>query len=523
MVKNIFIFILSAIPFLVCAKSTIGVDGLYYNLDTDKKEAEVASANYSGYVKIPESFVYEGETYQVTSIGYYAFGNGELTSVDIPKTIKKVDDLAFGYCRNLSYVNISNIEAWCKIEFSWNDSNPIVRSHCLFLNGVEITDLIIPEGITSINNYAFDGWSNLKSVIIPGSVTSVGVQAFNGCTGLTSIILPNSITSINHSAFSGCTGLTSVILPNAITSINQDTFAGCTALKNITIPSNVQNIQFNAFKNSGLESITIPEGVTEIQSEAFMNCQNLYSVILPSSIKTIGNNVFSCPKLTVVYCYSKDIPNTSETAFGSNYEWDNNSIWNGTLYVPSESVNMYKRISPWSYFGNIIEIKSEGGDSHKCSTPTICYQNGKLMFHSAPDGVSFQYSITDSDIKTGSSQEVELDVTYNISVYATKEGYESSETATATLCWIDVEPKTEGIENGLAQVRANPVLIQANNGKITVNGADDGTNVSVYSTNGVLSGTAISHNGSAVINTNFQVGSVAIVKIGDKSVKIVLK
>ena len=113
--------------------------------------------------------------------------------------------------------------------------------------------------------------------------------------------------------------------------------------------------------------------------------------------------------------------------------------------------------------------------------------------------------------------------TYNINVYATKVGCENSETATATLCWIDVEPKTEGIENNVAQVRVNAVLIQSESGKITVNGAGDGTNVSVYGTNGVLSGTAISNNGNAVVNTHLQMGSVAIVKIGEKTVKVIIR
>ena len=99
----------------------------------------------------------------------------------------------------------------------------------------------------------------------------------------------------------------------------------------------------------------------------------------------------------------------------------------------------------------------------------------------------------------------------------------NSETATATLCWIDVEPKTEGIENNVAQVRVNAVLIQSESGKITVNGAGDGTNVSVYGTNGVLSGTAISNNGNAVVNTHLQMGSVAIVKIGEKTVKVIIR
>lgn len=107
--------------------------------------------------------------------------------------------------------------------------------------------------------------------------------------------------------------------------------------------------------------------------------------------------------------------------------------------------------------------------------------------------------------------------------FASKTGYDNSETATATLCWIDVDPKTEGIENGISQVRANAVLIQTQNGQITVSGADDGTKISVFETNGRQIGSAISHGTIAHINSNLLSGSIAIVKIGEKSVKIMVR
>ena len=145
------------------------------------------------------------------------------------------------------------------------------------------------------------------------------------------------------------------------------------------------------------------------------------------------------------------------------------------------------------------------------------------MFTCATEGATCYYSITDSDIKAGSENEVQLTATYNISVFAAKTGCQNSETATATLCWIDVAPKTEGITNGVAQIPANAVLIQTVGGAINVQGVDDGTQIQVYSINGTQAGTAISQHGVATINTSLQSGSVAIVKIGDRGVKVVLK
>ena len=159
----------------------------------------------------------------------------------------------------------------------------------------------------------------------------------------------------------------------------------------------------------------------------------------------------------------------------------------------------------------------------KCEKPTIGYENGKLTFASSTEGATYQYTITDDDIKAGSGNEVQLAVTYNISVYATKEGYDNSETATATLCWIDAAPQTEGITDGMAQIAARPVLVKTDNGFITVEGVDDKTNVSIYTTDGKQLGSAISKNNVATIATSIQPGSIAIVKVGDKAIRVIMK
>ena len=155
--------------------------------------------------------------------------------------------------------------------------------------------------------------------------------------------------------------------------------------------------------------------------------------------------------------------------------------------------------------------------------PTISYENGKLTFSCATDGAVCQYSITDTDIKAGSGNEVQLGVTYNISVFAAKAGYKNSETATATLCWIDQQPQTEGITNGIANIPANAVLIQSEGGTIKVQGCNEGEQVSVYGINGTQAGSSFSQNGAAIVNTNLQPGSIAIVKVGEKSIKVVMK
>lgn len=118
---------------------------------------------------------------------------------------------------------------------------------------------------------------------------------------------------------------------------------------------------------------------------------------------------------------------------------------------------------------------------------------------------------------------VNLSVTYTVSVYATKAGYENSETAIATLCWIDVDPKTEGIDNGVANVKAMPVLIQGEDGVLHISGTPEGTVISAYDIGGQLVGSTKASSNTPVISTTLPQGSIAIVKIGDKAVKVLMK
>ena len=351
------------------------------------------------------------------------------------------------------------------------------------------------------------------------------LNIFSGCSGLTSVTIGSGVTSIGNNAFHGCSGLTSITIPNSVTSIGGGAFGGCSNLTSITIPNSVTSIGGGAFYNcSGLTSITIPNSVTSIGEGAFLNCSGLTSVTIGSGVKSIGSWAFDGVDIpTVISLIENPFKITGKT---SDYRtFSQNTFINATLYVPKGTIEKYKATDGWKDF-LFIEEGAGGGDTpttQKCEKPTISYENGKLTFSSATDGAVCQYSITDTDIKAGSGNEVQLGVTYNISVYAAKAGYDNSETATATLCWIDQQPKTEGITNGIANIPAKAVLIQSEGGSIKVQGVDEGTQVNVYGINGTQAGSAISQSGAATINTNLQPGSIAIVKIGQKSVKVVIK
>ena len=284
-------------------------DGLWYEVVTKAKEAKVIryknDAKYNGDIVIPETVVYEGITCNVTSIEYWAFyGCSGLTSVTIPSSVTSIGGDAFNGCSRLKKVIIKDIAAWCGISFSDSFSNPLVYAHHLYSDeNTEITELIIPNSVTSIGNHAFCDYSGLTSVTIPNSVTSIGEYAFSGCSGLTSVTIPNSVTSIGYHAFDGCSGLTSIKVEsgntkydsrdncNAIIEITSNTLiTGC---KNTTIPNSVTSIGFHAFDGcSGLTSITIPNNVTSIGDWAFFHCSGLISITIPNSVTSIGSGAF---------------------------------------------------------------------------------------------------------------------------------------------------------------------------------------------------------------------------------------
>ncbi len=137
----------------------------------------------------------------VTSIGDYAFTFCyNITSVTIPSSVTRIGKYAFDDCTGLTTVYISDLSAWCNMEFYGFPANPTRYAEHLYLNGSEITDLVIPNDVTIINAYAFWNCSGLVSVTFPNSVTSIGYGAFNGCSGLTSITNYASVPQIIDNA-----------------------------------------------------------------------------------------------------------------------------------------------------------------------------------------------------------------------------------------------------------------------------------------------------------------------------------
>jgi len=385
------------------------INGIYYNLVKKVKQATVtyqgdnsSSAAYSGSVTIPSTVVYEGVTYDVTNIGHSAFYKcSRLTSVNIPSSVTSIGEYAFAECRGLSKAEFTSIEHLFQIEFKGSSSNPLCYAHHLYINGEEVTEVIIPSTVTSIE-CAFCGCSGLTSVTIPSSVTSIGSEAFYRCSGLTSVNIPTSVTNIGWRAFCSCSGLTSVTIPSSVTSIGRDAFEGCTGLTSVIISEGVTSIEDGAFDRcTGLTSIVIPLSVTRIRQCAFYGCTGLTSVTIPSSVTTIEGNAFygctgltsvtiegnpsicsksfaNCPELTDIYCYSENPPSVESNAFEGSY------IDYVTLHVPAEYIDNYKNHSFWgNSFKEIVAIDPNSVVMPKVEgeSPVAYDLNGRRVSH----------------------------------------------------------------------------------------------------------------------------------------------
>lgn len=194
----------------------------------------------------------------VTSIGARAFKKCEnLQNVVIGKNVKVIGFAAFEECRLPGRVDITDMESWCSIEFAYGnvDSNPLYNKLYLYLNNTRVTEVVIPDGITSINDALFAGCWTITSVVIPDSVTSIGASAFSGCKMLKNITIPDSVTSIGSAAFSECTGLTNIVIPDSVTNIGSYAFFKCSSLSRITIGKGVKRIEAHAFAESILATV----------------------------------------------------------------------------------------------------------------------------------------------------------------------------------------------------------------------------------------------------------------------------
>jgi hypothetical protein len=327
----------------------------------------------------------------VTEIGFQAFkGCTELTNITLPKSLTVIEGMAFDACSDLKdgQFIIDDIAWWCSVDIN---SNPLYYAkHIYSAKDQEITDLVIPEGVTCIGDNAFYHVEGIKSVTFPENAVSIGSAAFYS-TGLETVTIPKGVTEIGGAAFERCGNLKTVTIPEGVTKIGSSAFAysglteltlpstiremsqsfygcenlaklnltdgittlgssfySCPTLKEVHIPGSVKSIGYSDFSRcTNLETVTIGEGTEEIQ---FQDCEKLSSITIPSTAKSVLG-FRNCKSLTSVTCLAMEPPSTYREytiPYGSGITMEGR-----TLYVPALALNAYKETNIWKEFPNI--------------------------------------------------------------------------------------------------------------------------------------------------------------------------
>lgn len=379
----------------------------------------------------------------VTSIPSCSFNEcHNLFQVTIGSGVKTIGDDAFGET-GVENLYIDNLEQWCNIDFGTFYSSPLAFNHgWLHVGGADaVYDIVIPDGVTKINSYAFAG-ARLNSVTVPSGVTEIGEEAFAECWGdfqtvhlpeglqsigygafanstLKRIEIPESVTYLGSNMFFRCNELEEAIINAQITSVEEYSFYQCGNLRTVVLPPTLRIIHDWTFSSCiSLQSIDIPEGVTEIGDVAFSG-YGFTSVIIPNSVRTLGAGCFQGSKLTSVVigtglseipddCFSgseltsvtlpDNVTSLGEEAFGGCASLAEVNIGKGLKQIKDKcfaesglkSVSLPSNVTSIGVeaFAGCASLETVDLSTRLREIPEKCFQNSGLVTITLPENIT---------------------------------------------------------------------------------------------------------------------------------------
>ena len=395
------------------------VDGICYDvISASEMTCAVAQSDdgisYTGNIVIPETVVYQGNTYRVTEIGWGAFRNSAVLSVSLPGSVTTIESSAFSGCANIRDFtvpsSVTSIESFAfdnctglrTLTFEDGTEPLLVGSNFSSDNGEtglfhdapvttvylgrdieyddpgyqyeepfvdmeQLKEVTIGSTVTKIGERLFYSCGSLSRVNFAenGNLRSIGSFAFSTSFELASVVLPEGVTEIGDGAFLYCANLSSVVLPSTLTSLGSSAFNSCSNLSGtVVIPDGVTEIKDDTFTLCGkLTGVVLPERLTAVGDRAFYDCALLSDINLPESLTSIGAEAFyGCTGITSINI-SDNVTTIGEGAFygctgltsvtvGDSVKELSGSLFYGCSNIESVTVSAgVGKICDWAFYG----------------------------------------------------------------------------------------------------------------------------------------------------------------------------
>lgn len=534
---------------IACRQTTTigGVTTYYYDVEATNKEGGVGGSfqqTYSGAINPPSTFSEisidaqsESFVYTLTRIGDMAFANNaSATELTIPATVTEIADMGLLVNMNLNKITCLAI-------------TPPAHENSFVLCIESVTStatLYVPYGTKDLYANA-SGWRDFKNIVelspsigeheyvdlgLPsGKLWSTMNYGAKTVTGYGEYVTwsKNDIISANWGSDWATPSKTD--FQELVKSCDW-TWDSQNGVRGYTVKGPNGNSMFLPAAGFQLMGYGQSVGKEIYYWSSTPSYENGFTHALNGNSSSINaaNNTYNTALMTAPI---RPIANVKTDKYTLTYMIDGVEYkkyemkYGETIVAETEPTKEGYRFSGWSKIpatmpAQDLVIEGTFVKIEICTTPVIKYQEGKLIFSSDTEGVEFISNITCEDIKKHYEAEISLSKTYTISVYATKVGYEDSELATATLCWIECDHKSD--VHGVEAIPATVVLIKASNGIITIEGLEANTPVTVCNISGTEVANGVSReNVTLSLETNLQKGYIAIVKMGTKSVKVVMK
>ena len=307
-----------------------------------------------------------------------------LRELFIPQSVNSIEADITSYCENLTRIEVDpnnqfflsedgvlfNKDKTCLQEYpcgkegAYSIPNTVLSINKSAFGGrKKISDISFGDKVAHIGMYAFSG-SSLTNIIMPDTVTEIGQFAFSSCKDLISITIGNSVSTISANAFFHCSNLKTIKMSNSIVSIEPAAFEKCTSLTKLTIPNSVKQIEQYAFREcSSLQDITFSDSLTSIGKCAFEACGSLCDIILPDSLISIGDGAFSACDIKSIMI-PKAVTNIGAGSFSC---------------AMLNNVNVDSNNQSYSSFEGVVFNKDK--------TALVLYPKGKIGSYTIPDSV----------------------------------------------------------------------------------------------------------------------------------------